>query len=251
MEWVIDRGAWVPEAKLATKKIEKDDDLAWAIRDWEVAGMEWLDKDARTALLDVVITADDARNGRATGDGKKLAADPGAHDPKCDPANAKQGKVLAVALGFGTLAKLTALASLRDGVALVDASGTIVARSEPLGCTGPGESQDQLATLSNVDGSPLTGDIEDKTVATRGLQLLVVSYTTGGRREWQTNAAVFARKDKVLVKVFESTLASSDTTSAGHLLQSPLGNLIYCAPGETKKYAFRWDPTAFKFVPLP
>lgn len=251
LEWVLDRAAWVSEAKTAAGKVENDDDLEWALKNWDERVLQWVDKDAKTAPLDVVVSPDGTRNGRATGGGKNLAAATGAHDSKCDPGNAKQGKVFTLALNYGNLDKLTALASLRDGVALADSSGGIVARSEPLGCTGPGESQDQLATLSNVDGSPLIGDIEDKHVASTGLQLLVVSYTAGGRREWQTNVAVFARKDKVLVKVFENTLASSDATGVGHLTQSPLGNLIYCGPGETTKHAFRWDPTAFKFVPLP
>ena len=64
-----------------------------------------------------------------------------------------------------------------------------------------------------------------------GLQLFTVSYTNGGRREWQTRVVVFVWRDKMLAKVFEGTLASSDATGSGHLWQSPLGNLIYQGPG--------------------
>jgi hypothetical protein len=145
---------------------------------------------------------------------------------------------------------LSALASLRDGVALVDAAGAVVARSEPLGCTGPGESQDQLASLVYAIGNPVPGYVGD-TPPIATLQLLIVTYTNGGRREWQTNVAVFARKDKTLVKVFENALVTSDSASSGHLWQSPLGHLIYSGPGETKKHAYQWDPAAFKFVAVP
>jgi hypothetical protein len=99
-------------------------------------------------------------------------------------------------------------------------------------------------------GNPVPGYVGD-TPPIAVLQLLVVTYTNGGRREWTTNVAVFARKDKALVKVFENALVASDSSSTGHLWQSPLGHLIYSGPGETKKHAYQWDQAAFKFVAIP
>ncbi len=255
--WVLDRAAWVAEARMAAKKIDADPDLQWVVGDWDPGGitaMSWLAKDARITLLDLVQRDDTSNNGRLLPDPKRaagLAAASGPHDTKCDATDAKQGKVfeLPLKLGLKTFARVTAvLASLKDGVAFVDAAGNVIARSEPLGCTGPGESQDQLATLSYAEGDPIDPGLDN--VPTRDLQLFTVSYTNGGRREWQTRVVVFGRRDKALAKVFEGTLASSDTTGAGHLWQTPLGNLIYQGPGETKKQAFQWEPRKFTFVPV-
>ena len=249
--WVLDRATWVDDAKSAAKKVESDADLEWILHNWDESVVEWLGEESKAHLIDLGAVTDADHNGHAGGDGKQLAAAPGHHDAKCDPKDAKQGKVFTLSMhGLSDWQRLSALASLRDGVALADTSGTIVARSEPLGCTGPGESQDQLASLVYAVGSPLPGYVGD-TPPIRMLQLLVVTYTNGGRREWQTNVAIFARKDKSLVKVFENPLVASDSASSGHLWQSPLGHLIYSGPGETKKHAYEWDPKAFKFVALP
>ncbi len=250
LTWVGDRAAWDKEAKVAADKAENDDDLKWvfdSIDGLGIDGMKW------TSPTDLIQPADTAHLARALPDAERakmgalLAATSGAHDAKCDPTDAKQGKILALAVRWGKLAKHTAVGSLKDGVALVDPSGAVIARSEPLGCTGPGESQDQLATLvyEPTDSAP------EHRVPALELQLLVVSYTSGGRREWQTNVAVYARRDTAFVKVFERLVASSDANGAGHVWQSALGNLVYSAPGETKKQPFGWDPTKFAFVPLP
>jgi hypothetical protein len=251
LTWVLDRATWVDEAKSAASKVESDDDLAWILHNWDESVVEWVGKDAKLALIDLTGTSDTANAGHAGGDGKQLAAAPGSHDAKCDPKNAKQGKVFTLPLhAMLDWQRLSALASLRDGVALADTSGAIVARSEPLGCTGPGESQDQLASLAYARGNPVPGYAGD-TPPIANLQLLVVTYTNGGHREWQTNVALFTRNDKTIAKVFENTIANSDSSGAGHLWQSPLGHLIYTAPGDTKKHAYEWDPKAFKFVAMP
>ncbi len=185
-----------------------------------------------------------------------LTAAPGEHDAKCAASDPKQGKVFALALQAESMHELrgdTALASLKDGVAIVNAKGAIIARGAPLGCTGPGASQDQIGTfvwLWAVPDSP-GSIIEHHSPPTDGLRMFAVSYTTGGRRDWQTNLAVFVLRDKTLVKVFEGLIASSDATGAGHVWQSPLGNLVYSGPGEKKKHGFSWDQTAFKFVAMP
>lgn len=255
LAWVGDRAAWVDQAKAAAKKALTDDDLAWVIGN---------DLNARLFIGDAPVTAvtEIATPGRAQNAGHALAdpqrakiaailaAAPAPHDDRCDAANAKQGKVFALGLDLGKWAKHIAVASLKDGVAILDPQGAIVARSEPLGCTGPGESQDQIAALAYADGAPAP-PTTSHAMPEADLQLLAVMYTTGGRREWQTSVAVFAQNGKSLVKVFEASVAGSDATGAGHVWQTVLGHLVYSAPGETKKHAFQWDPRAFKFVPLP
>ncbi|HET9991178.1 MAG TPA: hypothetical protein VFQ65_21745, partial [Kofleriaceae bacterium] len=183
----------------------------------------------------------------------QLASAPGAHDQKCDATDAKQGKVLDATLELTDEPKVRAVASLKDGVAIVDPGGVVIARSAPLGCTGPGASQDELSTFAwLVVPRGLGVDTPHHPPNPQSaLQMLAVTYTNGGRRDWQTNVAVFARRDKTLVKVFEGLVASSDANGAGHVWQSALGNLVHSGPGETKKRAFRWDRAKFTFTALP
>ena len=81
--------------------------------------------------------------------------------------------------------------------------------------------------------------------------MIAVSYTNGSRKDWQTNLAVFARRDKGFMKVFEGQLANSDANGVGHVWQIPRGNIVYSAPGENKEHPFTWDQAMFKFVPVP
>ena len=264
--WVGDRAAWDDEAKAAQKKAPNDDDLTWVLKEWGVDGATWLGRSlggdaAPMDLFDLEHGQRDSWAGHALPDAERakvaatLGAAAGAHDDKCAPADAKQGKVFALTVKTDArkdLAQLTIVGSLKEGVALIDAKG-VVARSEPLGCTGPGASQDQLATLVWGFGIPddISIDTPHHTAPLKDHDLLAVSYSTGGRREWQTNLAVFVRRDKQLVKVFEALLTSSDANGAGHVWQTPRGNLVYLAPGDTKKRLFVWDEAAFKFSPQP
>jgi hypothetical protein len=255
LAWVGDRAAWVDAAKAAAKKAPDDDDLAWAIGN-DINARLFIGDAPLAAVTEIAAPARAQSAGHALAEPQRakiagiLAAAPGPHDDKCDAADAKQGKVFALALDLGKWAKGIAVASLKDGVAILDPQGAVVARSEPLGCTGPGESQDQLAALAYADGAPVPPSTAHAMPET-DLQLLAVLYTTGGRRAWQTQVAVFAQNGKSLVKAFEGLVASSDATGSGHVWQTVLGHLLYSAPGETRKHAFQWDPRAFKFVALP
>lgn len=255
LAWVGDRAAWVDQARAAAKKAVSDDDLAWAIGN-DINAQMFVGDAPVTAVTEIAAPPRTQSAGHALGEPQRgkiagiLAAAPGPHDDRCDAADAKQGKVFALGLDLGKWAKGIAVASLKDGVAILDPQGAIAARSEPLGCTGPGESQDQLAALAYATGVPVPPSTTHA-LPEADLQLLAVMYTTGGRREWQTNIAVFAQNGKSLVKVFEAPVASSDANGSGHVWQTVLGHLLYSAPGETKKHAFQWDPKAFKFVPLP
>jgi hypothetical protein len=255
LAWVGDRGAWDDQAKRAAKKAPDDDDLAWALHG-DINVQQFVG-DAPVAAVTEIAAPAPQYTGHALAEPDRtkiagiLAAAPGSHDDKCDASDAKQGKVFALALDTsGKWAKGLGVGTLKDGVAILDPQGAIVARSEPLGCTGPGESQDQLASLTYADGLPAQPSTSHPIPVSR-LQLLVAMYTTGGRREWQTNVAVFAQNGKSLAKVFEALVAASDATGAGHVWQTVLGHLVYSAPGETKKHAFEWDSKLFKFVPLP
>jgi hypothetical protein len=254
LAWVGDRAAWVDQARAAAKKAPGDDDLAWAIGS-DISAQLFIGDAPLAAVTEIAATAGH-NAGHALAEPQRakiaalLAAAPGPHDDACDAADAKQGKVFALGLDAGKWVKGIGVASLKDGVAVLDPQGAIVARSEPLGCTGPGASQDLIATLAYADGVP-TPPRTTHALPEAELQLLAVLYTTGGPRAWQTNVAVFAQNGKSLVKVFEALVTSSDAPGSGHVWQTPLGHLLYSAPGETKKHAFQWDPRAGKFVALP
>ncbi len=256
--WVGDRASWDVEAKAAAKKAMNDGDLTWALKEWGEEGAQWVGENAQTVLADL------AQGESATFRGSPLAesertkmtarlAQGGAHDANCDAGDAKQGKVFSLTLQPAKLRDYKVVASLKDGVALLDPASKLLARSAPLGCTGPGESQDQLASLVYTFAIPVALGVETphhpSPVADDNL--IAVSYTNGGRREWQTNLAVFVRHDKEIVKVFEGLVASSDANGIGHVWQTPRGNLLYSGPGESKKHLLSWDTKAFKFVASP
>jgi hypothetical protein len=255
LAWVGDRATWVDQAKAAARKAPSDDDLAWAIGN-DINAQLFIGDAPVAAVTEIATPAGGHNAGHALAEPQRakiaaiLAAAPGPHDDQCDAADAKQGKVFALGLDLGKWAKGIGVASLKDGVAVLDPQGAIAARSEPLGCTGPGASQDLIAALAYADGVP-TPPRTTHALPEADLQLLAVLYTTGGRRTWQTNVAVFAQNGKSLAKVFEALVTSSDAPGSGHVWQTPLGHLLYSAPGETRKHAFQWDPKAFKFVPLP
>src|SRR6185312_3149829 len=110
---------------------------------------------------------------------------------------------------------------LRDGVALVDGT-KLVSKTDPLGCTMPGASQDQLAT---IDKSTVS-DFGPQELA--GKDLIVVPYGNGGRRDYTSSVAVFAIKNGTqLERVFDTTLESSDDDGgAGTLQLTDVGDLV-------------------------
>ncbi|HET7501046.1 MAG TPA: tetratricopeptide repeat protein [Kofleriaceae bacterium] len=251
LAWVGNRAAWDDQARAAAMKETRDPDLKH-LGDWEDVA-RWVPPDVlevtdvlgppRPGLAGHVLDA--AERTRFAG---PLAAAPGAHAAECDPADARQGRVLGLPLILGRVAKQTAVASLRDGVALFDPAGKLIARGEPIGCTAPGASQDMLGSLVYLEGQIATPDNAPQAVPAA---LYVVQYGAGGRAQWTTNVVIYAQRDKQLVSVFEATLTSSDGAGAGTLVQTVLGDLVLVAPGEKRKRAFHWDPAAFRFQPLP
>jgi hypothetical protein len=251
LAWIGNRAAWDDQARAAAMKETRDPDLK-NLGGWEDVA-RWVPPDVlevidvlgppRPGLAGHVLDA--AERGKLAG---PLAAAPGPHAADCDPADAKQGRVLGLPLIAGRVARHTAVASLRDGVAVLDPDGKLVARSEPIGCTAPGASQDMLGSLVYLEGQIAAPDSAPQVVPAA---LYVVQYGAGGRAQWTTNVAIYAQRDKQLVSVFEATLTSSDGAGAGTLVQTVLGDLVLVAPGDKRKRAFHWDPAAFRFAPVP
>lgn len=246
--WISNRAAWDDQARAAVKAAHTDPDLKTMLSSWMEAD-QWLGAGAleTTDLLKPAVhgtgyhalTAQELAPLKAA-----LAASPGPHAPECSAGDARQGRVLGERLRGDK--QQTVVATLRDGLGVMDASGKLLARSEPLGCTAEGASQDQLGALAYVDArrDQLAGmpPIPD--------HFFVVQYSSGGKQQWSVSIALFARKDDRLVRVFEGVTSCSDLNGAGKLEQTSLGDLIYQAPGDKTKRVMLWDQAAFKFMPL-
>jgi hypothetical protein len=253
LAWVGNAAAWDDTAKTAIMKAQKDPDLSKLLAS-DVNAMQWAVPRIVLETIDVSAGVQPKFVGHLLTDADKaqlakpLTTAPGKHDDQCDPKDAKQGRVYGLALVEGPTEKDTLVASLGDGVALLDPGGALVARSEPIGCTAPNASQDMITGLAYLDGASMEAPTGARL---SGMPLYVVQYSNGGRASWTTNVAIFAQRAKGLVRVFEATLSSNDNASAGSLVQTILGDLVFTAPGSKKKLVFRWDASASKFAPLP
>jgi hypothetical protein len=170
--------------------------------------------------------------GKETKDAKLVAAigsAPGKHSEACSNA--------AFSAPLDRDGSTTVVATLRDGVAVLDAGGKPVTRSEPLGCTGPGE----RITLLNQAEVTADGFSGSGTIDTH---LIVVTY--GVKAE--EHVAVFttdARKQ--LVRAFSAPMLSA--AGDGALFETRvLGNLVYMAPGTQTRRVYRLDRKSYKYV---
>lgn len=252
--WVGNRAAWDEQAKAAAIKAAKDPDLKWVI-DTNPDAADWVGPDVTTFVVDV-LAADRAKSaGRALADAEKasamtaLATGIRTRDDSCDPADPKQGAVFGLPFEAHAGGKHTAVVSLGTGIALLDARGQVVARSQPLGCTGQGASQDRLTSLAYLSAAPRSPPGASATTSALLSEMFIVKYGNGGRTDWSNNIAVFMRRDKQLVRTFEATIERSDATGTATLSMTALGDLVLVAPGDKRKQVFRWDQKAFKFAP--
>jgi hypothetical protein len=239
LKWVSNRSSWDEQAKAKTLKAKSDPDLKWIIDNDENANT-LVGEDGISPEIDLLNPKSGVVPGNLLPDADKakatqlLAATPGKHDGNCDAADAKQGRIYGADVETTAKApKLLALVSLRDGLALFDRAGTLLARSEPIGCTTTGASQDMVTALTLFD--------------TPAGSFFAVAYGNGGRSQWTNNVAIFARRNNKMVRVFEGTTASSDAATSGKLLVTPLGDLAFEAAGERTPHGLHWKAAAFKF----
>ena len=240
--WVASAAAWDASAAKAIGKADKDPDLEWLFhQDAALGNLDGINRDLQTVPESAFPPVPAATL-------KLLAAAPGAHDDSCDPNEAGQAGARGVSIDPD--GKRVVEASLRDGVAIVD-GGSVVTRTDPLGCTMQGASQDQLSGLyvtTATDAAP---------AGLTGRELVVVLYGQGGRRSWTNNIAIFVPKDDTrlakahqLARVFDATLASSDDTEASTAVLTGTGDLVVGPPKAPHKQLFRWNPAAFGFQPV-
>jgi hypothetical protein len=251
--WVGNRAGWDDQARAAALKAAKDPDLKWVI-DTNPDAVEWVGPDVAMLVVDV-LAADKARTaGRALTDADKdsamtaLSTGTRTRDDSCDPADPKQSAVLGLSFDAHAGGKHTAVVSLATGIALLDAKGKVVARSQPLGCTGPGASQDRLTSLAYLSAAPRGEPNAAAASSALASEMFIVKYGNGGRTDWSNNVAVFMRRDKQLVRTFEATIERSDATGTAQLSMTALGDLVLVAPGDKRKQVFHWDQKAFRFA---
>jgi len=225
LAWVFDRATWDPAAKSAIAKASNDRDLAWLFDN---------DEDSRRygnatniEVLDVATPSCCFIRGKPSTDpavARALAGAAGKHDEACSAA-AVSAPADATATGKGVVA-----ASLRDGVAILDGTGQVIARSGPIGCTGP---RDQIELLNHGDAIPQP---YDKLVTPlREIYYVVVAYRSGDKQ----TVAIYALRNKQLSRVFDAVTRSAE--GAGHVELTPLGGVVHVAPGETRPRVYRWN----------
>jgi hypothetical protein len=233
LQWVSNRASWDEQAKAKTLKASSDPDLKWILDNDENAH-SLVGEDGVSGAIDLIDPKSGVVRGQLLPDAEKakatrlLAATPGKHDSNCDAADAKQGRVYGANIG-----KQLAVVSLRDGLGLFEDGGKLLAHSEPLGCTATGASQDMVTALTQF--------------ITPGGTFFAVAYSNGGRNQWTNNIAIFARRANKMVRVFDGTTASSDASTPGKLLLTPLGDLAFTAAGERTPRDLHWKASAFKF----
>lgn len=232
LAWVFDRATWDPAAKSAIGKAIKDRDLAWLF-DHDEDARRYANP-ANIEVVDVVTPPCCFIRGKASSDpavARALAAASGRHDAACSAA-AVSAPVDTTAAGKGVVA-----ASLRDGVAVLDAGGQVLARSEPLGCAGPA---DRLEVLNHGEAIPQPYD--RLVTPLREIYYVVVAYRSGDRQ----SVAIYALRNKQLSRVFDAVTRSAAGT--GRVELTPLGSVVYVAPGETRPRVFRWDAASSRLA---
>lgn len=223
LRWLADRASFDATAKSAMKKAPKDKDLKNIV----AAGAdnpeytEALDASTWT-LRDLTMPNDTFKIAEAAKDpalAKALGAAAGPHEAKCS------ADAVTVPIDWASNVKGTVVATLRDGVGIVDSSGKVVMRSAPLGC-GEGRASLLYAGFGSavtLGGAPDPG------------MLFVAKWAMPS-----ANVAVFAKKDQQLVTVFQGPTAK--------LALTPQGNLLYTPLGEKTQKVLHWDAKQFKYV---
>lgn len=235
LAWIADRGTWDVAASKVAAKAAKDKELAW-IRSEEPSG-ELLasTKIPDGGVLDLLDKPDPAFVGTPTTDAtlvRAMASAPGPHEERCSTTTL--ATKLEVTKG-GTIA-----ANQRDGVVVLDSKGTIITRSEPLGCA---TLRDNLRILNHVAGIPEPHAEGDSNLV--NTRMVVVQYPKG----MTMNVSIFAYlESKKLIRAFDAVVMGEDGT--GKLHMTPLlGKLVFTPPGKTKPVVYQWDAATTKYVP--
>jgi tetratricopeptide (TPR) repeat protein len=228
LNWIADRSTWDEAAEKVMMKAAKDADLVW-LRKLDFEGQELAGgmKNTTLGVWDLIIKNEKSLDkGKPTTDEtllKAVAAAPGKHEQAC--------RADAVAAKGDFPKGATAVVNLRDGLAVLDDKGAVVARTEPLGCTNNRE---------KVHGLNLARDPQ-----TKASRLFVVQYAN----RTEMKVAIFALfENKRFERVFEAELMGADGTAT--LVQtSMLYKLVFTPAGKDEAIVYRWDEATTKYVP--
>jgi hypothetical protein len=247
--WVANSAAWDDEAWDLARAGATEPDLAWVFEHAPEA-RRWVGDDIVERIDALHFSDRDWDTHGARDHGRvmsQLARAPGRHDEVCGPEDSKQ--VWLVGRDYwGEPWGQTIAATLRDGVGIFE-GGRLIVRTEPLGCSGVGATGDRMVHLKVLAGAPRMPPKGPPPPAA-GRVFIVAEYRHAGPSWWTETAALFTRRDGQLVRVFEGTIARGGVARRGNLTQSPLGDLVYVAPGESRKHVMRWNPAELAFVPI-
>lgn len=229
LRWIADRSGWDKASAAVIKKAAKDRDLAWIRGLDEEEGSELAGGLKNTDLTPAnVLDRGDAPSymGKATTNAKlvgTMASAPGKHEKSCEATTfATTGEFMKGA---------TVAANLRDGLFLINEKGTVIARTDPLGCAS---NRDSVHALVQADG-------DGRWSVSRQF---VVQYSN----RTEMKVAIYALvENKRFARVFDAEIMGFDGT--GTLLITPLlKNLVFTATGTSNPVVYRWDPAATKYV---
>ncbi len=235
MAWVADRATWDDPATKAAVKGRKDKDLAW-IRKESLDGVRlFSDEIVEGGIVDLLDKPWPELVGKPSSDAKltkTVASAPGKHEASCN--------VAVVSAVYDKTKGGTVAGNLRDGLAVLDGSGAILARSEPLGCA---TSKDELGMLTQTNGVQTPYEYTDQDYM--GTRLVTVKYAKG--KDQVVTIFAYRDKDKKLTRAFDGVVAN-DAGKGTVYLTTVLGNLLYTAPG-AKQRVYLWDSATGTFVP--
>jgi cobalamin biosynthesis protein CobD/CbiB len=127
----------------------------------------------------------------------------------------------------------TVLASLSQGVLVLDARAAVIAAATPLPCEGSADEVDGLAAGdAHIDGP-----------------VIALAVTTGGHRESVTRLVLYRVADGVVAPIFTGIVSvqTGDQTRTGEVTLLP-GALLYRAPSGTRAL-WSYDAAQHRYVP--
>lgn len=232
LEWLM--ASRDPQARRTLRKASSDPDLKNLSDDaasQKILQWSGVFPGFRASLLEIQETEEDA---------KRLAKEAGERSSECDGddkaaftvVRAIKGELVAERPGLETL-----LVSLADGALLLDATGKVVARGEPLDKDCVGGSQ---AGLMRVAAGQVVADEDPE----------FVLYSSGGGHGdgYVEEVTVLKRRGDKLELILGATIEGTDKQELS--VEGP-GTIRHRGAEEKQALPKRWDPATFAFVALP
>ena len=154
-----------------------------------------------------------------------------ASDPSCS-AGAYGGLAITAEVAANP-GQETVLASLSQGVLVLDARAALIAAAMPLACEGSADEVDGIAAGdAHIEGP-----------------VIALAVTTGGHRESVTRLVLYRVAEGVIAPIFTGIVSvhTGDQTRAGEVTLLP-GALVYRAPSGARAL-WTYDAAQHRYVP--